>query len=72
MNGKIATITKYYRVSVLTIAVVADGTFSILLFALASWFAINCSRATRARPMCLWRFGIWLGYALKCISLEVI
>jgi hypothetical protein len=68
MNSKIAPIAEYYRVGVLTITVVAYGAFGILLLSLASWLAVNRSRAARARSMGLWGFGVWFRDAWKCVS----
>jgi len=68
MNGKITTITEYYRIGVLAIAVIANGTFGILLFSLASGLSVDSSRTTRSGSVCLWRFGVRLGNAWNVLA----
>jgi hypothetical protein len=68
VDSKIATVAKYYRVGVLAVAVVANGAFGILLFALTSWLTIDCGRTTRTGSMCLRRFRIRLRDAFRSVS----
>jgi hypothetical protein len=64
MDGKVAAVAEYYRVGVLTVAVVAYGAFGILLLSLASWLAVDSRRTARTGPMRLWRFRIRFGDTL--------
>jgi hypothetical protein len=68
MNGEIAAVAEDYRVRVFAVAVVANATFSVLLFPLPSWFAIDRSCAAGAGAMRLRRLGIWLGDACAPVS----
>jgi hypothetical protein len=60
MYSQVAAVAKDNRVGVFAVAVVTDGTLSILLFALAGWLTVHCGSTTRAWTMCLGRLRIWL------------